>query len=175
MQARRWFTFFFIPLIPLKVLGEYIECASCRATYEPRVLEMPTTASMEDQLTRALRHVVVAMLHADEHVGPEERQVAVDVVIRFGLTGYDLAALDRDLEQLQVSDLEHELTGVAGMLSPHGQEAIVKACLMLAAADGHVEEDELKTIMHAGRSLGMSPAHVRGVLAEVTEEAQPPG
>ena len=174
VQGRRWFTFFFIPLIPFKVLGEYVECTSCHSTYDPRVLETPTTADMEDRLTRALRHVVVAMLRADGDVDARERQVAVDVVARFGGAGYDLAVLDRDLVQLQVGDLEHELAGVAGMLSPHGHEAILKACLTLAAVDGHVDEAELKTILHAGRSLGMSPAHVRGVLAEVTEESQPP-
>src|ERR1700738_4957036 len=25
-QARRWFTLFFLPVIPLKVLGEFVEC-----------------------------------------------------------------------------------------------------------------------------------------------------
>jgi tellurite resistance protein len=174
MQARRWFTFFWIPLIPLNVLGEYIECASCGASYEPRVLELPTTAHMEDLLSRALRHVVVAMLRADEHVDPREREAAVDVVTRFGLEGYDMAALDRDLVQLEVSDLEHELVGVAEILSPQGREGVLAACLVLAATDGHVDERELKTLIHAGRSLGMSAAHVRGVLAEVTQEAQPP-
>lgn len=103
MQARRWFTFFWIPLIPLKIIGEYIECSSCQSTYEPRVLDMPTTAHVEDQLTRALRHVVVAMMHAD----------------------------------------------------------------------GHIDDRELKAIQQAGRGLGMSPAHVRGVLAEITETAGP--
>jgi uncharacterized membrane protein YebE (DUF533 family) len=175
MQARRWFTFFFIPIIPLKVLGEYIECTACGATYEPRVLEMATTAQLEDQLTRAVRHVVVAMLHADAEISPQERQTAVDVVTRFGHTDYDVADLERDLQDLNVADLEHELTAVAGMLSPQGQEAVLRASLMLAAADGHVHDRELDAIMHAGRHLGMSPAHVRGVLAEVTEtEAQPP-
>ena len=31
-QARRWFTIFFIPLIPLKELGDFVECTSCENT-----------------------------------------------------------------------------------------------------------------------------------------------
>lgn len=169
VEARRWFTLFFIPLIPLKVLGEFVECASCGATYDPRVLDMPTTAAMEDQLTRALRHVVVAMLHADERVGPEERLAAVDVVSGFGLAGYGEAALIDDLEHLQVDDLEHELASVAGMLSPQGQESVVRACLRLAAADGRIDDREVETVIRAGRSMGMPPAHIRGILQEMSE------
>jgi hypothetical protein len=33
-QARRWFTIFFIPFIPLKVLGEYVECQTCQKGYQ---------------------------------------------------------------------------------------------------------------------------------------------
>lgn len=170
MQARRWFTLFFIPVIPLKVLGEYVECTSCGRTYEVDVLQMPTTAEMEDQLTRAVRHVVVALLHADGHVVEQERAAAVAVVNRYGLADYDGTALDRDLAELNVGDLEAELAGVAGMLSPQGMEEVLRAAVSLAAADGHIDDSERAAIAHAGRSLGMSPAHVRGVLAEVIAE-----
>src|SRR5258708_6295186 len=35
---RRFFTLYFIPLIPLDKLGEYIECQHCRNTYNEQVL-----------------------------------------------------------------------------------------------------------------------------------------
>lgn len=174
MQARKWFTLYWIPAIPLKVLGEYVECTACGHTYDLAVLDSATAAQMESQLTRAVRHVVVAMIHADGVVDPREREVGVGVVSQFSQTGYDLAALDRDLFELKVANVEQELVQAAAMLNPAGQEAVLRACLTLAAADGHVDESELKVITHAGRSLGMSPAHVRGVLAEVHNAATPP-
>ena len=54
-QARRWFTFFWIPLIPLKVLGTFIECTTCKSGYDERVLTLPTNASLADNLSIALR------------------------------------------------------------------------------------------------------------------------
>ena len=36
--VRRWFTLFFIPLIPLNVAGDYVECQRCFGTYGARVL-----------------------------------------------------------------------------------------------------------------------------------------
>lgn len=38
IRARRWFTVFFIPLIPLGQRGEWVRCRSCGATYETDVL-----------------------------------------------------------------------------------------------------------------------------------------
>lgn len=37
LQLRRWFTLFFIPLIPLGQQGEWVQCDSCGTTYDPSV------------------------------------------------------------------------------------------------------------------------------------------
>ena len=38
-RVRRFFTLYFIPLIPLNLLAEYIECPRCGGTYrDPKVL-----------------------------------------------------------------------------------------------------------------------------------------
>jgi hypothetical protein len=39
LQQRRWFTLFFIPLIPLGQAGEWLQCQSCGATYDPGILQ----------------------------------------------------------------------------------------------------------------------------------------
>lgn len=168
MEARRWFTLFFIPLLPLKVLGQFVACRSCDATYDPKILTMPTTAQMEDRLTTALRHVIVAMLTADEVVDDAERRAALEVMQRFGHRQYEPEDLDHDLATLEVGALDAEVAELGAMLSPQGHEALVRACLHLAAADGHVDEREVAVVQQAARGIGMSPAHLRGILAEVT-------
>ncbi|HEY4055992.1 MAG TPA: zinc-ribbon domain-containing protein [Kofleriaceae bacterium] len=37
-QVKRWFTLYFIPVIPLGVVGEYVECRACAGTFKPEVL-----------------------------------------------------------------------------------------------------------------------------------------
>jgi hypothetical protein len=37
-KVRRFFTLYYIPLIPLETKGEFIECGSCRQTWKPEVL-----------------------------------------------------------------------------------------------------------------------------------------
>jgi len=36
--GRRWFTLFFIPVIPLNSVGEVVVCTTCKARYQPAVL-----------------------------------------------------------------------------------------------------------------------------------------
>jgi hypothetical protein len=38
-RTRRFFTLYFIPLIPLDTVAEYVECQACRYTFEPSVLQ----------------------------------------------------------------------------------------------------------------------------------------
>ena len=37
-RVRKFFTLYFIPVIPLSVAGEYVECERCKSKYEPDVL-----------------------------------------------------------------------------------------------------------------------------------------
>jgi hypothetical protein len=37
-QVKRWFTLYFIPVIPLGLAGEYVECGSCAATFGVELL-----------------------------------------------------------------------------------------------------------------------------------------
>jgi hypothetical protein len=39
LQQRRWFTLFFIPLIPLGQPREWLVCQGCGTTYDPNVLQ----------------------------------------------------------------------------------------------------------------------------------------
>ncbi|MCA9619183.1 MAG: zinc-ribbon domain-containing protein, partial [Myxococcales bacterium] len=38
-RLRRFFTLYFIPLIPLGTIEEWVECRQCASTYEPSVLD----------------------------------------------------------------------------------------------------------------------------------------
>ena len=72
-RARRWFTLFFIPLIPLNVVGELIECATCRTRFDEGVLHVPTTASMTSMLDAAVRVSTAAIVQAGDPTNPALR------------------------------------------------------------------------------------------------------
>jgi hypothetical protein len=37
--VRKFFTLYFLPIIPLGTLGEYVECGGCKGTFKPTVLQ----------------------------------------------------------------------------------------------------------------------------------------
>jgi len=51
--GRRWFTLFFLPVIPLNSVGEHVQCTTCRTRYVTDALGQPTTAQMQAALTGA--------------------------------------------------------------------------------------------------------------------------
>ena len=168
-EARRWFTLFFIPLIPLKVLGEFVECQSCKSSYDPVVLTAPTAANILDNLANAMRYAVVAISRADGTIDDAERRVALEIMQQHSDTPYTEADLDRDLEELDTGSLTDQLSRVAGHLTEHGKERLLSACVHLAAADGSIDEAETRELQRAGSALGMSPAHIRGVIESARE------
>lgn len=168
MQARRWFTLFWLPVVPLKVLGEYVECASCDAPFERKILDLPTTRQMAETLRTALRHLVVAIIRSDEKVTNAERRIALEVMGRFHHGDYAMIDLERDIATLEVDAIDEVVARAGATLSASGQERVVWACAELATADGEISDTDLDIIATAGRSMGMTPAHIKGVLDEVT-------
>ncbi|MBK5221327.1 MAG: TerB family tellurite resistance protein [Acidimicrobiia bacterium] len=167
MLARRWFYVAFVPVVPMDVLGEYVECASCGEPFERSVLDLPTTTEQRDALRTVLRHAMVAIIRADERVTNHERHVALDIMANFGLDDYALIDLERDLAALEVEDLDGKAAMAGSMLTATGQERVVRACIQLAAADGAVSQVDLDLIATVGRSMGMLPARIKAMLDEV--------
>ena len=40
-SGRKFFTLFFVPIIPLSKVGEHVVCTTCRTRYHPDVLALP--------------------------------------------------------------------------------------------------------------------------------------
>lgn len=177
-RVRRFFTLYFVPLIPLNLLGEYVECEKCRSTYRVDVLRHDPGAARsaaEAEFHGAMRLALLQIALADGEVADDElatiRQVCRDV------SGKELpdGTLEGELAQLRrgTSDLESRLGQCAGYLNEHGKELVLRAALQVAAADGRIEVAELEQIAALAKALQMAPSHVKGVFAEALGDAAP--
>lgn len=165
-QARRWFHIFFIPIIPLNELGDYVECTSCKNTYYKDVLQGKTASQIEDVSTIAIRHVIVAMLLADGVVDPREREAALTVVSRFAQKPYGVADLDDDLANLKPANLTDNLEELGAILNEHGKENVLTASVYLAGSDGDIDRSELEVAREIGKAMTMSSAHIEGTIQQ---------
>ena len=163
-EARRFFAIFFIPLIPLGKAGQAVRCESCKNRFPVSVLDQPTAVDRTDQLAHAVRTVAVAMAAADGSADSGVRARTVDLVNEFG-PGYDDIKLGEDLRLLPVHDVQSVVTAVAGGFDGPGKERLVTNTLAIATSNGEMTAAERRVLDALAAGLGMTPAHLRGVLA----------
>jgi len=65
-HARQWFTLFFIPIIPMKEIGEFVQCETCQQGFPMDVLDRPTSASLAEQMIAATREAVAQLILLDD-------------------------------------------------------------------------------------------------------------
>jgi hypothetical protein len=170
-QGRRWFTLFFIPVIPLGYVGEqFVHCDTCRRDYMPAILQKPTTATLSDHLVGATREAVVWLLRTTT-VRPFTTAAALDVLSSAVNRPWTETELEADVANLDVSGLGARLGTLSGSLSTHGKEAFLAGCTRVAAAGGVLADEQRRILDHIAASLDMSPAHARGVIEQTVEQA----
>lgn len=167
-EARRWFTAFFIPLIPLKVIGEFVQCDTCKTNYKPAVLSLPTTESLQKNLVLAMRQAIVTVL--GKTPTPAEAHEAILVLSSFAGTEWHEDDLSADIEHLDTSELSTQLARLADGLKEQGKERIVAGCARVASTGGTIDRAQRDIVMRIAADIGMTPAHARGVIDEVIEQ-----
>jgi hypothetical protein len=168
--GRRWFTLFFIPIIPLNSVGEHVQCTTCRTRYVTDVLNQPTTAQMQAALPVGMRAAVAAMLRSGDPSNPASRQRAIEVVIGSGVRDYDEAMLNADLMQ-PFEVIRPALNQVGAQLTIQAREWYLADVIRIAMADGPLTESERHAALAIGADLGMTQAQVVGVVAMTEQSA----
>jgi tellurite resistance protein len=172
--GRRWFTLFFIPVIPLTMTGEHVKCAVCGTCYRMGVLDLPTAAQMQEALPAGIRAAATAVLRAGGASSAPARWRAIDAIKGAGQDDYDDAALDADLSAAAASahlteDLAGALNRVAVQLAVPAREWFLADAVRIGLADGPLSDEERQAVQEIAAQLGMTAAQARGVIA-MTEE-----
>jgi zinc-ribbon family len=169
-SGRRWFTLFFLPVIPLNKLGEHVQCTTCRTRYVADVLSQPTTAQMQAALPAGMRAAVAAMLRSGDPASPVARRRAIEAVIGLGVPDYDDDMLAADLGQ-PPDALRPALGRVGAQLTVQAREWYLADIIRIAMADGPLIDGERQAALAIGIDLGMTQAQVIGVIAMTEESA----
>ena len=166
--GRRWFTLFFIPVIPINKAGQHVQCAVCGTRYRMDVLCLPTSAQMQEALPAATRAAAIAMLRAGGGNSSPARRRAIDAIRGAGLADYDDAALDADLSD-SAMDLAGPLSRLTLQLAIPATEWFLAEVVRIGLADGMLSDEERQAAREIAARLGMTPAQAHGVIS-MTEE-----
>ena len=173
-RVRRFFTLYFIPLIPLDMLGEYIECGRCEGTYKLEVLQLDPDAGRKEfqaEFHAAVKRTLALMSLADGHVDDAEVKTIADIYGSLTDRAVSEDEVRNEIEQARRDgrDVSQYLGTVGGMLNEHGKEMVVRAAVMVAAADGTFQDEEKVLLAGIAKALQMSSAHFNGVLSSMLE------
>jgi len=173
-RVQRYFTLYFIPLLPLNELSRYVECRSCRGTYREEVLQYDPQArqqEMQAEFRRAVRRVMVLMMMADGEVADSEKKLMSKVHQQ--LLGKPLGEAELQSEIAAVSREKTPIADYLARVEPYlnnaGKEIVVKAAFLVAAADGQFQDGERKLLADVARALQMTPAHLTGIINEFAQ------
>lgn len=169
--GRRFFTLFFIPVIPLNKAGEHVQCTTCKTRYVMDALSLPTAAQMQTALPLGMRAAAVAVLQSGDPGSTAARQRAVAAIQGAGAQEYTDADLDADAAQ--PADAARSAVGqVARQLTPDSKEWFLAEIVRVGMADGPVTERERQTVQVIAADLGMTQAQAIGVVTMTEQAAQ---
>lgn len=171
LQARRWFTVFFIPVIPLKELGTVVQCDSCGGQFTEAVLQAPTSVDLAAAHVDAMRAAAFAFLLLRDT--PAAAQAAMRAVRDAGLPGYGDADLTWDRQTRADQRVDERVGAVGPLLEPVGRERFLEGCLRIGLAEGDLTADSIALAHRVGAALGLTRANVDGVVAHVAAGAKP--
>ena len=172
-KVRKFFTLYFIPLIPLESAGEYVECRNCKGTFIPRILEQ---GLQNDEFMalyeEAMRYSVIKMMLADGFIDENEKKIVLDIINRFGNNDIDAIQLENLIREIQkdTKSVTYYLKQISGSLNEHGKETIIKCALHVALSDSDFDESEKQMIMEMGAALEMSSSHLKGIFSALLHE-----
>jgi hypothetical protein len=168
-SGRRFFTLFFIPVIPLTKTGEHVQCLACKTRYQASVLTLPTAGQMQAALPAGMRAAASAILRAGDPGSPPARRRAIAAISGAGAPNYGEAALDSDLAQ-PPEYIAPALNQVGSQLAVQAREWFLAEVVRIGMADGPLTDTERQAAQAVAAGLGMTQAQAYGVIA-MTEQA----
>ena len=184
-SVRRWFTLFFIPVIPLNHLGSYIECPYCGAAYNHTVLNAypsDTESMFRATISEAVRRLLVGIAWADGQLDSKETDFAVALAQNVLGNSYTQEWFAQDATRFKNQDLLAPMRTVANMTNEQGKALLLRIATLLSVSDGEVHEAETDLINRIAAALGVPKAHVPSIMQDALQnglgtrgEATPPG
>ena len=172
IAVTRWFTLYWIPLFPMgKPVGEYIECQSCKGTFNDRVLQFDPKGAQEKfeaAFSIAAKRVMFKLALADGHIDDAEIAQITRAFANITKREIDPADIGAELEAAKSDQrpIRDYVVDIAPTLNDTGKEQVLRAAIAVANADGHLDPAELDELHELALALDLPKAYANGIFAE---------
>lgn len=166
--VNRWFTLYFIPIIPLGEAGRFLECGNCAGTFDEAARNHDPAAEnarFRTVLGQAMLRAMVALAKADGRTDHRELEVIANVLTRLSGEAIEADDVQAAADEAVNESLDVVLKEVAGSLTDEGKAMVIHALALVAKADGDVGDGELEVLFQAGKVLGVRRGDVQKIIA----------
>jgi uncharacterized membrane protein len=165
INARRFFTLYFIPIIPIGSAGEYIQCSSCGGTFGVEQLSYHQTRNWSETAADIRRSVVLVLLQSD-HVSDRsvaELCSACAQLLSITVTPaqvYDEVRLAREAGAAVEPFVSQRLRGI----TPLAAESAVQMAVRSICADRSLDNNDESIVRRYGAALGLPSSVIESIL-----------
>jgi uncharacterized tellurite resistance protein B-like protein len=164
--SRPFLTLYFVPLVPLGGLEEYVQCRACRQAFEPAVLGeqgagltlgTPTKPQVPKEVpfeTEMLRLIALTMAE-DGRVTENEVRIArrlYENMTQTNITVDELMKVYRQARSMQITPNDY-LAAVAHKFDYDQRIQVVQAMFAVAGADGEIGPNHMQTLIESREIL----------------------
>lgn len=166
-HVRRFLTLYFIPLIPLDKIEEYVECLKCKNRFPREVL-----SHNREQATRAfhgyVRHALALLAASDEQITAAEVSTFQDLIRR--LTGQSPSLEEVSTELLAAKSARQMpswyLRTINGWLDKSEKKILVQYAFLMVSAGGQISEARSAILAQFPAALGLTEDEFREFVSE---------
>lgn len=129
--------------------------------------EQNTEVDILSEKQKAIKKLLIMMILADGKV--EDREIQMFHKVYKDTTNSYVANIYHEIDVVQgKGEKPHEyLKSAATYLNDEGKRDVLRACMMIAAADGDIDPSEVKMVEDFGRALEMRPSEIRQIIETI--------
>lgn len=164
-SANRWFTLYFIPVIPMGSAGRYVECTSCAGTYATEILNYDPAAE-QAALAMEFRRMLTMILLASGRTQTkyiEAVQNACFDVFEINVPTDEILA-DLRMAQEARAELRPYLLLKASELSANGKKLLVRVAAQILSAAGPMQDSDKAVVRLVGETIAVPAPYVESAL-----------
>ncbi|MGN6548190.1 MAG: TerB family tellurite resistance protein [Aureliella sp.] len=178
--SRPFLTLYFIPVVPIGGLREFVLCRSCRKRFDPEILSpgalaevirAPQVAGEQAPFETELLRLIALMMVEDDQVTEPEVAMATRVyqsMIGRPLPRYELDRACREVVALRIKPARY--VGRAGEGMTYDQKLMaVQAMFAVAGAEGQISPRRLQSLMNAQQQLGLDEVAFQTAIKDASQ------
>jgi hypothetical protein len=167
VRPRRWFTMFFIPVIPLKWGESFVRCSVCKAGFSEEILSTPTNKQFGFMIALGARAMYAKAIAAGLEHSEQMIDRAVSSLAPFVDDSYNEANLIADVEAFKGHELIEYLAPLAASMELQGREALLGGLVACVYSAGDPSPAVGQVVSEAAAALQLTAAHLAGIVSTV--------